>query len=170
MRFSYQRAQLSPHIDQLTLVSTTGRHGCYIPDHLIVAVVACSARFYTLCKSFLRNHTAMRYPLVSLTREYTSVPQSVRSSELRADTSNSKEWYDKEMACRCWSVGTIPKVKDATGAARSGATFRFSTSVITQVNLHTEYLTKMKHLKTLLACAKMSGYLEDVKLQKIKKK
>jgi hypothetical protein len=60
MRFSFQRAQYSRRIDQLTLVSTTGKHGYYLPDHLIVAVVAWPARFYTLCKSFLRNHTALR--------------------------------------------------------------------------------------------------------------
>jgi hypothetical protein len=61
MCFSYRRAQYLPtYIEELTLVSTTGRHGYYLPNHLIVAVVAWPARFYTLCKSFLRNHTALQ--------------------------------------------------------------------------------------------------------------
>jgi hypothetical protein len=60
MRFSYRRTQYLTYIDELTLVSKTGGYGYYIPDHLILAVVAWPARFYTLCKSFLRNHTALR--------------------------------------------------------------------------------------------------------------
>jgi hypothetical protein len=60
MRFSFQVTQYLPCIDKPTLVSTTGRHGYYLPDNLIVTVVAWPARFYTLCKTFLSEHTVLR--------------------------------------------------------------------------------------------------------------
>jgi hypothetical protein len=48
MRFSFQHYKYSStRIDELTLVSTSGRYGYYVPDNLIVAVAASPARFYT---------------------------------------------------------------------------------------------------------------------------
>jgi hypothetical protein len=94
-----------------------------------VTVAAWPARFYTLC------------------------------SERKPDASNSTEWCNKEMTCRCYSLQRYQMVENAAGAARCSRNVPIQwRAYIRRDNSNFEYLTEMKHLKTLLTRAKMSRF------------